>query len=188
MEVLTDQINQMVYHLERAEIVLYPTDTIWGIGCDATNTASIKRIFDIKCRSFSKTMIVLVDSFQMLQEYVEYVPDFLMEYLTLNEEPTSVIYTYKQGLSSLLVREDKTVAVRIVQDDFCRKVIHRFGRPIVSTSANISGESNPKSFSEIDKSLIAQVDFAVHYRRDEKSAGIPSRLIDVSDGKIIFLR
>lgn len=147
--------------LNKGKIILYPTDTVWGLGCDATNTKSVAKIYQLKNRVESKSLIVLVSSLHMLKKYVS-VPKKAIEILQNTNKPTTIIYQNPKGFAKNTIASDHTIAIRIVQDEFCRKLIKRFGRPIVSTSANISGEDTPKSFSEISSTILDSVDYIVN--------------------------
>lgn len=187
MENLEYQIEKALEVLQFGGSILYPTDTVWGLGCDATNEKSVECIYTIKQRSLNKSMIVLVDSMQTLKKYVE-VPFEIETYLKKATRPTSVIYKNPKGIAFSALAKDNTIAIRIVQDVFCQKLINKFGKPIVSTSANISGVETPKSFSQIDTALLERVDWVVDYKKEQESEGISSRLIRFSNGEIEVLR
>lgn len=175
--------------LAAGKTILYPTDTVWGIGCDATNSTAVAKIFKIKQRSESKSLIILVSSQQMLQYYIPYISEAELAYLQQVTTPTTIIYSHPQHLASNVVAADDTVAIRIVQDTFCQRMISDFGKPIVSTSANLSGEQTPLYFQMISKKIISQVDYVVPYRQEEKIIHQPSRLIRFDDqGNIQILR
>ena len=185
---LRSQIIQAVEVLNRGGSLLYPTDTVWGLGCDATNETAVKKIFEIKERALNKSMILLVDSLEMLQNYVEEIPPYIKEYLQSVTEPTSVIYPNPKEIAPLVIAQDNTIAIRIVKEPFCQSLIKELGKPLVSTSANISGNTTPKCFSEIDKKLLQKVDFIIDYKREEKSNGKSSRLIRWVNGELEILR
>lgn len=172
--------------LKLGKVILYPTDTVWGIGCDATNEDAVAKIYQIKQRQESKSLIVLVSSLHMLKQYVS-VSKKEKELLKNAKKPTTIIYKNPKGLAKNTLAKDQTIALRIVQDDFCRKLIKRIGKPIVSTSANVSGKPTPKSFSEIDQAILESVDYIVNLHQDsiaEKSSAI----LKVEDGKVVVLR
>ncbi len=174
--------------LKKGGLFLYPTDTVWGIGCDATEENAVKKVFDLKRRTESKSLIILVDSWEMLQQYIKKIPPKVSCVLEGSSRPTSVIYKNPKGLADNVIANDNTVAIRIVNDDFCKRLIKKFGKPIVSTSANYSGKSTPKSFSEIDETLIDKVDYVVNLNR-EKKFGVSSQIVKIDHkGKIDFLR
>ena len=174
--------------LKKGGLFLYPTDTVWGIGCDATDENAVKKVYELKNRVESKSLIILVDSWEMLQQYIKKIPPKVSCVLEGSSRPTSVIYKKPKGLAKNVIANDNTVAIRIVNDDFCKQLIKKFGKPIVSTSANYSGKSTPKSFSEIDNSLIDKVDYTVNLNR-EKKFGVSSQIVKIDEkGKIEFLR
>lgn len=168
--------------------MLYPTDTVWGIGCDATSEEAVAKVFEIKQRSESKSLVILVDSFEMLQNYIPKVSKAVLELLSKTTNPTTIIYDNPVGLAKNVVAADHTVAIRIVQNEFCRELIHLFGKPIVSTSANISGNPTPKSFNEIEKSILDSVDYVVNLQRDEVNEKSSTILKVNEKGEITVLR
>ena len=153
--------------LEREQTILYPTDTVWGIGCDATSEHAVSKIFKIKNRANSKSLVVLVNSSEMLQNYIENVPEKVMAVLSKTTTPTTVIYNNPKNLARNVIADDQTVAIRIVRDDFCESLIRKFDKPIVSTSANISGDTTPKSFKDISKPILHSVDYIVNLAKEE---------------------
>ena len=179
--------NSVNVLLEGGSIV-YPTDTIWGIGCDATDEKAVEKVFELKQRSEAKSLIILVDGIEMLHNYIKKFPAKVSCVLAGTSRPTSVIYKNPKGLAKNVIAADRTVAIRIAKDEFCQKLIQEFGKPIVSTSANYSGKATPKCFDEIDKSLLDKVDYVVNLYREEKQ-NRSSQLVKISDkGKIEFLR
>jgi L-threonylcarbamoyladenylate synthase len=169
--------------------ILYPTDTIWGLGCDATNEEAIEKIYEIKKRPAEKSLIVLVaDERQVLQHVAN--PDLaVFDWLKKTPKPTTVIYEGAIGLADNIVADDGTIAIRICTDNFCKQLIKRFGKPIVSTSANLSGEAAAKNFSEIDQEIKNSVGYVVQYKQDDISVAQPSSLIKwKKDGSIEILR
>ncbi len=174
--------------LKSGGIILYPTDTIWGIGCDATNPTAIRKVYDLKKRSDEKSLIVLAADEKQVLKYVAQ-PDFeVFEYLKRNERPTTVVYEGVIGLANNLIGKDGSIAIRICKEEFCRHLIKRFRKPIVSTSANISGEPFPKTFADISDEIKSGVDYIVQYRQLDNTATIPSMLIKWEKGKPIILR
>lgn len=174
--------------LKSSGIFLYPTDTVWGLGCDATDENAVKKVFELKNRIESKSLIILVDSWEMLQQYINKIPPKVSCVLEGTSRPTSVIYKNPKGLAKNVIADDDTVAIRIVQDEFCKQLIKEFGKPIVSTSANYSGKPTPKNFIEIDKTLLNKVDYVVNLNR-EKRFGVSSQIVKIDEkGKIEFLR
>jgi L-threonylcarbamoyladenylate synthase len=159
--------KEIVQFLREGKTILYPTDTVWGIGCDATNAKSVQKIYQIKSREESKSLIILVDSFEMLQTYVPEVSAKIRQIIDETKKPTTLIYNNPRGLAPNTIASDNTIAIRIPKDDFCMEVIKKFGKPIVSTSANISGEPTPKCYSEISPAILDTVDYIVNLRQDE---------------------
>ena len=168
--------------------MLYPTDTVWGIGCDATSEEAVVKVFEIKKRSESKSLVILVDSVEMLKKHVPNVSKAVLELLSKTTNPTTIIYDNPVGLAKNLVTADNTVAIRMVQNEFCKQLIHQFGKPIVSTSANISGNPTPKSFKEIEVSILDSVAYVVNLQREEVNEK-SSTILKVSEkGEITVLR
>jgi L-threonylcarbamoyladenylate synthase len=169
--------------------ILYPTDTIWGLGCDATNSAAVERIFAIKKRPDAKSMIILVDSEKMLFQYAGDFPDVALDILRISDNPLTIIFPDAHGIAPGLIAEDGSAGIRLTRDKFCTDLIRKIGRPIVSTSANISGLPWPQTFKNIDREIRDSVDYVVKWRQDERSPGKPSGIIKVwPDGKIKVIR
>ncbi len=182
------EIKNTLEVLKKGRIIVYPTDTIWGIGCDATDEKAVIKVFKLKQRTEAKSLIILVDGMEMLQKYIKNLPAKVTCVLAGTSRPTSVIYKKPVGLADNVTAADQTVAIRIANDDFCQKLIQKFGKPIVSTSANYSGKPAPKCFDDIDKTLLNKVDYVVNLHRDEKQ-NRSSQLVKISDkGRIEFLR
>lgn len=178
----------LIETLKTGGVILYPTDTIWGIGCDATSPQAIQKIFDIKKRDAKKSPIILVESEKRLQDLVD-VPPMAWEIMDLSEKPVTVVYDNPRGLPKELLAEDGSIGIRLVKDLFCKKLITKLNRPIVSTSANFSGEKSPMSFSEISPLLIKQVDAIAEENREQKSQWEGSSVIRVwQDGRIKVIR
>ncbi len=174
--------------LKRGGIILYPTDTIWGIGCDATNEDAVKKIYALKKRPDEKSMIVLVASEKEVLRYVTQPDLSIFDYLKAIEKPTTVIYEGAIGFADNLIAKDGSIAIRICKDEFCKDLISRFRKPIVSSSANISGEQWPKKFSEVTEEIRMKVDYVVQYRQDDNTIAEPSSLIKWEKGKVFILR
>ena len=186
---MTKEIETTNQVLLKGKIILYPTDTIWGIGCDATNNLAVKKIFQIKKRPSKKTMILLVDSIEMANRYVSSGNNMLFDYLVKQKEPTTGIFTGANNLPFTIIQEDGTIAMRITQDPFCNALIKLLGKPIVSTSANFSGNAPAALFSEIDPLIKNAVDYIVNHRRDETNKATPSRIVKLDkNNEVIFLR
>ncbi|TDQ29241.1 L-threonylcarbamoyladenylate synthase [Zeaxanthinibacter enoshimensis] len=185
---LSKEISECVKVLQEGGLILYPTDTVWGIGCDATNEAAVAKVYELKRRPDSKALICLVANDFMLEKHVEEVPDLAYDLMDMSTKPTTIIYDRPKGLAKNLVAEDNTLAIRVASDDFCRKLIGKFGKPIVSTSANISGEPTPKSFSEISSDILKGVDYAVNLQRQVIN-NTPSAIIRLAtDGTVKVIR
>ncbi|MEQ6124273.1 L-threonylcarbamoyladenylate synthase [Pseudotenacibaculum sp. MALMAid0570] len=170
-----DEIAQSILDLKEGKLILYPTDTVWGIGCDATSEQAVQKVYNLKNREESKSLVILVSSMEMLKEYINEIPEKVLETLRTQDNPTTIIYNQPKGLAKNTIAIDNTIAIRIPRHDFCRKLIDEFKKPIVSTSANISGEPTPKSFSEISKPILEGVDYIVNLEREkitEKSSTI----------------
>jgi L-threonylcarbamoyladenylate synthase len=161
-------IQEALLSLKKGETILYPTDTVWGIGCDATNEDAVKKVYKIKNRQESKSLIILVDSIAMLKKYIEILTEQTIAFIKTVEKPTTIIYNNPKNLAKNTIASDNTIAIRIPQDDFCLKLISEFGKPIVSTSANISGLPTPKSFTEISKAILQSVDYVVALQLNKK--------------------
>jgi len=183
-----NDINKCIETLESGGLILYPTDTIWGIGCDATNGNAVEKIFRLKKRADNKAMIILVADAEDIFKYVEHPDKKISEYLSSAEKPTTAIYQNAKGLAENLVQADGSIAIRIVNDDFCKMLIREFGKPIVSTSANISGSSFPQNFREISEEIKSGVDYIVQHRRDDLFTSAPSSIIKMENGNIIKIR
>jgi L-threonylcarbamoyladenylate synthase len=175
--------------LHEGGIILYPTDTIWGIGCDATDPEAVKKIFNLKKRPAAKSMIVLVADPRDINRYTSRAEPHVSEFLEKNPGPTTVIYEGALGLAENLIGEDGSVAIRIVRKDFCMHLIKRFRKPLVSTSANLSGEEPPKNFAGISDEIKKGVDYIVKYRQQDFSESRASRLLKFDkNGEPIVLR
>lgn len=170
-------------------IVLYPTDTIWGIGCDATNARAVEKIFKLKNRPDEKAMIVLVADERDVLKYVANADLAVFDYLQQENRPVTVVYEGAIGLADNLIGKDGTVAIRICNDNFCKHLIKRFRKPIVSTSANISGQPPAKIFTDISDEIKRGADYIVKYRQDDKSESLPSKVIKWNkDATVTVLR
>jgi L-threonylcarbamoyladenylate synthase len=175
--------------LREGGIILYPTDTIWGLGCDATNDNAVKKIFDIKAREGNKSLLILVNGFGMLERYVGEVPATASELATVSESPLTIIYPRGKNLAAGVCAEDGSVGIRICNEEFCNELISRFRKPLVSTSANFSGMPSPGNFSEIDNDLIPKADYVVNYRKNDRTKAKASPVIRVeADGTFKIIR
>lgn len=170
-------------------IILYPTDTIWGIGCDATNPEAVAKIYKIKQREDSKSMLVLIDKVGRIPSYVAEMPDLAWDLVEFAEKPLTIIYPNAKNLAKNLIASDGSVGIRVANHDFCSKLIGRFGKPIVSTSANISGKPFPKSFYDIDQEIKDKVDYIVSEEFDNPVSDKPSGIIMLGvNGEIKIIR
>lgn len=181
------EIKQSLQALKNAEVILYPTDTVWGIGCDATDVDAVQKIYTLKNREESKSLVVLVDSLEMLEQYIEAIPEEVLKLLKTIDKPTTIIYQNPKGLANNTLAKDNTIAIRIPKHQFCIDLIKAFKKPIISTSANISGESTPKSFSEISPSILEGADYIVNLER-EKITDKSSTILRVINGEVEVIR
>lgn len=166
-------------------LILYPTDTIWGIGCDATNEEAVRRVYELKRRSDHKAMLLLMDSSAKLNYYVQEVPDVAWDLIELADSPLTVIYNGARNVAPNLLAADGSVGIRITQEEFSHKLCERFRKPLVSTSANVSGDPSPANFSEISETIKAGVDYIVRYRQDDLSKAAPSHIIKLGVGGLV---
>ena len=184
----TNDIENCLSTMSKGGLILYPTDTIWGIGCDATDTVAVEKIFQLKKRSAENSMIVLLADEKDILNYVANPDPDVLEYVRCTSKPTTVVYEGAIGIAENILGKDGSIAIRICKDDFCRQLIKRFRKPIVSTSANLSGEKPPANFLEIDPVIKEGVDYVVEYRQDELQPAIPSSLIKWQKGKAHIIR
>ena len=181
-------MENIVEILKSGGTILYPTDTIWGIGCDATNVEAINKIFEIKKRERNKSMIILVDNEKRLQDIVD-VPEMAWDIIDLSEKPVTIVYENPKGLPKELLAEDGSIGIRLVKDDFCKRLIGRLNKPLVSTSANFSGDKSPLKFSDISAEMVKLVDFAVEEGREKVSKYSGSSVIKIwTDNRVKVLR
>jgi len=174
--------------LQQGGTILYPTDTIWGIGCDATNEKAVRRVYEIKKREDKEGMLVLLDSPDRLERYAE-VPDIAWDLIEAAVNPLTIIYPGARNLAASLFAADGSVGIRIAKDNFCKKLIQQFKRPVVSTSANISGTAAPRIYAEISKEIINSVDYVVSYRKDDLIKAKPSGIIKLGlKGEVKVIR
>jgi len=174
---IADDIRNSLEVLRNGGTLLYPTDTVWGLGCDATNYQAVEKIYQIKRRVESKSLIVLLDHFNNLSTYIKHVPEITYDLLQSIDSPVTVIYSNARNLASNVIASDGTIGIRIVREQFCTELIRQFGRPIVSTSANISGQPTPAMFSQIPDEILQSVDYVVRYRQNIYSQAKPSTII-----------
>ncbi len=182
-------LSQALDTLRKGGIILYPTDTVWGIGCDATNPEAVKRIYGLKQRADSKAMIVMADSPAMAERYVDEMPDVALQFMEVAVKPTTIIYDRGIGLAPNLLAPDGSVGIRVTSEPFSAMLCRRLRRPLVSTSANISGGSTPRFFNEIPDEIVSGVDYVVNYRRDDNTPHTPSSIIKLSNsGEVKIIR
>lgn len=185
---MNTEVKKAVEVLLKGGLILYPTDTVWGIGCDASNAEAVDKVFKLKQREDSKALICLVADDRMLKKYIKKIPEAAYSILDVSEEPITIIYDEPQNLAANLIASDNTIAIRIPNDDFCFQLLRHFNGAIVSTSANISGFPTPKSFKEISPEILKGVDYVVNLHR-EKINTKPSSIIKLSnDGKVKIIR
>ena len=177
-----DDLKKAVEVLKSGGIILYPTDTIWGIGCDATNAEAVKRIYDIKKREDKKSILILMENPALLDRYVDEVPEVAWDLVEVSTTPLTVIYPGAKNLAANLIGEDGSIGIRFTKEEFTRQLLQRFRRPIVSTSANVSGEKSPAFFDEISEEIKESVDYIVEYRQDDRMASKPSSVIKLGPG------
>ena len=176
-------------HIRNGRVILYPTDTIWGIGCDATDTNAVQRIYEIKQRSDRKSMLVLMGGISMLSNYLDQIPEKALEILNSSSKPTTIVYPGARNLAKNLVADDNSIGVRITLDPFCMQLIEETGIPIVSTSANLTGDSAPLLFKDIGAKIMDSVDYVVNWRQEETTASTPSTILRIDNsGEVIVLR
>ncbi len=175
--------------LDAGGLILYPTDTVWGIGCDATNENAVNRIYKLKNRNEQKSMIILLAEEEDILQYTGQQELTVFDYIKGIDKPTTVIYEHAKNLAKNVIAEDGSVGMRIVKDKFCKKLISAFGKPLVSTSSNISGYPAPLLFCDIDIKIKQGVDYVVQYRQDDDAPAAPSTVIRFNEnGKIVILR
>ena len=164
---MTEDIKKACEVMAAGGIILYPTDTIWGIGCDATNEKAVQRVYELKRRTDNKAMLVLMDSEAKLDRYVSDVPDIAWDLISVSDKPLTIIYSSAKNLATNLLGADGSVGIRITNEEFSKKLCERFRKPLVSTSANVSGEPSPANFSEVSEVIKEGVDYIVSYRHEQ---------------------
>ena len=186
---IDDDIKSCLEILKKGGVILYPTDTVWGLGCDATNEEAVNKIFSLKQRPANKSMIVLVAEEKDILKYTAATDLAVFDYLEKIKKPTTVIFENAIGLAENLLASDGSIAIRIARDEFCRHLIKRFRKPIVSTSANISMQPTPVYFKEVSADVKNGVDYIVQYRQDDLSPAVPSAIIKWNrDGTVKIIR
>jgi L-threonylcarbamoyladenylate synthase len=186
---LRDEVAKAFKVVQEGGIILYPTDTIWGIGCDATNTEAIKKIYQLKQRDESKSLIILLDTYNKLQSYIKDVPSIAYDLIEYAENPLTLIMPGAKNVSPELIAADGSLGIRIVKHDFCQQLIQRIRKPLVSTSANISGKPSPHYFAQIDQAIIDRVDYIVDLEQHNTEIKKPSTIMRLQpDGQFEFIR
>lgn len=186
---MQNDIKKACEVLKSGGVILYPTDTVWGIGCDATNEEAVKRVYEIKQRSDSKSMLVLIENPAKLQQYLTEVPDIAWDLIELTEKPLTIIYDGAKNLAPNLLADDGSIGIRVTDELFSRELCRQFRKPIVSTSANISGRPSPSKFSQIEKEIKEQVDYVVTFRQKENTNAQPSGIVKLNkNGTIKVIR
>ena len=184
-----EDINSALETLRSGGLILYPTDTIWGIGCDATNPDAVEKIFALKGRDQGKSMIILLGNDNQLSSYVREVPEVAYELIEATDKPLTIIYSNAKNLAENVVADDGSIGIRIVNHPFCEQLLQRFRKPIVSTSANISGDPSARNFSEISEEIINGVDYVVKFGQQELANGTASTIMKLDpSGKFEFIR
>lgn len=188
MDDITNEIKNCLEVLEKGGLILYPTDTVWGIGCDATNEEAVKKVYALKNRDDRKALICLVANDSMLERHVENVPELAFDIMELSTKPITIIYDRPKGVAKNLIASDNTLAIRVASDKFCQYLINKFRKPIVSTSANISGQPNPTAFHQISESVLKGVDYVVDLQPEQPNS-VPSSIIKLgNDGTVKVIR
>ena len=183
-----ETIQDCIQILKRGGLILYPTDTVWSIGCDATNAEAIDKVFELKKRTDDKSLICLVSDFKMLNQYIEDIPEVAYDILKYADKPTTIIYQNPIRVATNLITEEDTLGVRVVNDIFAKELVRKYKKPIVSTSANISGQTTPSNFYEISDEILKGVDYVVNLHQSNKNKK-PSTIIKLDlDGKVQVIR
>jgi L-threonylcarbamoyladenylate synthase len=180
-----EDITNALETLRKGGVILYPTDTIWGIGCDATNADAVKRVYEIKQREDTKSMLVLLENPNLILSYIEEMPEVAWDLIEFAEKPTTIIYDKAKNLPINLIAEDGSIGIRITNEAFTQQLIQRFRKPLVSTSANVSGQPSPQNFDSISDEIKSKVDYIVKYRQEERANPQPSSIIKLGVSGLI---
>jgi L-threonylcarbamoyladenylate synthase len=184
-----NEISNCISVLKKGGLILYPTDTVWGIGCDATNKEAVKKVNELKSRSSNKALIILLDNDSRLNKYVKNVPEMAWDLIDYSTKPITIIYPEVRYVAPDILAADGSAGIRITKDPFCMQLIHKFGKPVVSTSANISNRTAPQIFDEIDKHILSGVDYVVNLHRNRNNNTGESTVIKLEvDGTIKIIR
>jgi len=182
---MEEDLRQCIEVLRSGGVILYPTDTVWGLGCDATNEKAVQRIFEIKQRADHKALLLLVDGFGRIQNYVDSIPDLAYDLIEMSEKPITIIYSKGKNLAYNLLAEDGSIGIRVTNELFSHALCERFRRPIVSTSANVSGQPTPVNFQQISSYIIESVDYVVNYRQNDVVEAKASSIIKLGPGSYV---
>ena len=182
-----EDIRAAVDVMRRGGLILYPTDTVWGIGCDATNAEAVRKVFDLKRRADAKALITLVSDEAMLERYVEEVPEVAYQLIECAVSPVTIVYDHGVGVAPSLLDPDGSIGIRVTSERYSRALCRALRRPVVSTSANISGVATPQCFARIASEIIDGVDYVAEYRRDDNSPASPSSVIKISRGGLFTI-
>jgi len=182
---MEDEIQNAFEVVRKGGVILYPTDTVWGIGCDATNSEAVKRIYAIKQREDSKSMLVLIDSAALLDYYVKDFPEIARDLIRISDRPLTIVYLNARNVAPDLIAPDGSLGIRVTQEEFSQKLCQRLRKPLVSTSANISGQATPCNFSEISQEILQAVDYVVNYRREENQEARPSTIYQIGKNGVV---
>lgn len=186
---MNEDLKKAIEVLKNGGVILYPTDTIWGLGCDATNEEAVEKLYAIKQRERDKSMLILLDNSGKIQTYVQEVPPIAWDLIDLTDKPLTIIFDGAKNLATNLTNNDGTIGIRITEEDFSKELCRRFRKPIISTSANIAQEKTPHNFDQISQDLIDSVDYVVEYRQNEVSKHKPSSILKLAaDGTIQVIR
>lgn len=185
MDDFYDDIQKALEVLRKGGLILYPTDTIWGIGCDASNAVAVKKVYELKQRVDTKSMLVLLENPNMIVSYVEEVPEVAWDIVDFSEKPTTIIYDGAKNIANNMIAEDGSIGIRITKEAFTQKLVQKFRKPLVSTSANISGEPSPKNFNDISEKIKSKVDYIVKYRQDDIENPEPSSIIKLGASGLV---
>jgi L-threonylcarbamoyladenylate synthase len=184
----SDDIEQCLEVLHKGGVILYCTDTIWGLGCDAANTSAVRKLIQIKGKPEKKGLIVLLATERDVLKYVADPDPEVFNFLAGTTKPTTIIYADGLNVADEILNEDGSIAIRLVKEDFCRHLLKRFKKPIVSTSANFHGQPSPQNFKSISINIKDSVDYVVSFRRNEEGSGLPSALIKWENGRAFVIR
>jgi L-threonylcarbamoyladenylate synthase len=186
---LKDEVNKAFEVLKNGGLILYPTDTIWGIGCDATNPEAVDKVYKLKGRAEEKSLIVLLDSDNKLQSYIKEVPEVAYDLIEYAENPLTIVYSGAKNLAPNAIAKDGSIGIRIVKHEFCQQLLQRFRKPVISTSANLSGNPSPATFDDIDEAILQGVDYVVNWEQDDRKEKKPSTIMKLEPGGLFsFIR